>query len=358
MSFSVALPEKKYATEQQQINFYKPLAERLASLPGVQHVRLASGLPLGNNGWQTSFMVEGKPVPQPQDMPLMEACLASPDYFRAMSIPLLKGRYFTDQDNRDHLKGKDLSKLNEVQQFVAGINAIIVDQEFERRYWPGEEAVGKRIRMGTEPDAPAATVIGVVGRVKMEALSTDSNRVQGYFSFAQIPGRGMTVIVKSTTDPAQMVAAARREVLALDSSQPIFAVRTMDEIRSESVAPEKLNLTLLVLFSGIALILALVGDLRRDVIFRHTTNARNRNTDGTRRTGKRCVEDGNRAGNEADFDWCRHRFNRRIRSDEIDARVVVRCEADRPVDVRCYCFAVGGSCFFSLLAARTQSNES
>lgn len=259
-SFSVSLPEKKYKAEQQQINFYNPLIERLKNLPGVQYVSVASGLPLGNNGWQTSFIVEGKPVPEPKDMPLMEACLISPDYFKAMNIPLIKGRYFNDQDNRDHLKNKDLSKLEEIQQFIAGLNAVIIDQEFARRYWPGEDAIGKRIKLGGPgADNPAATVIGIVGRVKMEGLSTDSNRVQGYFPFAQIPQRSMTVVIKGTSDPNQIIGAARKEVLNIDSSQPIYGIKTMEEIRSESVAPEKLNLTLLGLFSGIALILALVG---------------------------------------------------------------------------------------------------
>lgn len=259
-SFSVSLPEKKYKEEPQQINFYNPLIERLKALPGIQYVSLASGLPLGNNGWQTSFIVEGKPVPEPKDMPLMEACLISPDYFKAMNIPLLKGRYFNEQDNRDHLKGKDMGKMDEVQQFIAGLNAIIVDQAFASRYWPGEDAIGKRIKLGGPgADNPTATVIGIVGRVKMEGLSTDSNRVQGYFPFAQIPQRSMTVVIKAKNDPNQIIGAARKEVLNMDSNQPIYAIKTMEEIRSESVAPEKLNLTLLGLFSGIALILALVG---------------------------------------------------------------------------------------------------
>jgi putative ABC transport system permease protein len=189
----------------------------------------------------------------------MEACLVSPDYFRTMGIPLLKGRYFTNQDNRQHLEGKDLSKLNEEEKFIAGLNTIIIDQEFARRHWQDEDPIGKRIRFGRETDARTATVVGVVGRVKMEGLDTDSNRVQGYFPFSQIPQRSMTVIVKSTVEPTLMVESARKQVLAVDPNQPIYSIRTMDEIRDESVAPEKLNLTLLGLFAGIALVLAIVG---------------------------------------------------------------------------------------------------
>jgi len=258
-SFSVSLPQKKYATEDQRVDFFRRLIESTRSLPGVQAVAVASGLPLGNNGWQTSFVLDGKPLPPPDQTPLMEACTVTPDYFRAMGIPLLRGRYFTDQDNRSFLAGRDVSKLDEGGRLIAGTNVIIVDEEFARRYWPNEDAVGKRIRFGTDPAAPALTVVGVVGRVKMEGLTQDSNRVQGYFSFAQLPFGGMTVIIKASHDPNQLIAAARNQVKAIDSDQPIYNIRTMDDIRGESVSAERLNLTLLSIFAGIALVLAIVG---------------------------------------------------------------------------------------------------
>ena len=102
-------------------------------------------------------------------------------------------------------------------------------------------------------------MVGVVGRVKMEGLSQDSKRVQGYFPFWQIPFSGMTVIVKAAGDPNQLIAAAREQVKQVDPDQPIYNIRTMDEIRAESVAAERLNLTLLSIFAGIALVLAIVG---------------------------------------------------------------------------------------------------
>ena len=156
-------------------------------MPGVEAVAAASGLPLGNNGWQTSFVVDGQPRPPRDQTPLMEACTVTPDYFRAMNIPLLRGRYFTDQDNRSFLAGRDLSKLDEGERLVAGVNSIIIDEEFARRHWPNEDAVGKRIKMGADETPRFLTVVGVVGRVKMEGLSQDSNRVQGYFPFWQLP---------------------------------------------------------------------------------------------------------------------------------------------------------------------------
>jgi len=189
----------------------------------------------------------------------MEACLVTPDYFRAMNIPLLRGRYFDNRDNRAHLAGVDLSKYNEVEKEMMGLNSIIIDEEFARRYWPNEEAVGKRIKMGPEEKPLLITVVGVVGRVKMDGLSQDSKRVQGYFPFLQIPNGGMTVIIKGASDPNQLITAVRQQIKTIDPDQPIYSIRTMDEIRAESVSSERLNLTLLSIFAGIALVLAIVG---------------------------------------------------------------------------------------------------
>ena len=259
-SFSISLPQKKYPKDEQRQDFYKRLLDNIRGLPGVEASAAASGLPLGNNGWQTSFTVDGQPIPPRNQIPLMEACIVTPDYFRAMNIPLKRGRFFIDHDDRSFLAGKDLSKLNEDERTMAGVNAIIIDEEFARRHWPNEDPVGKRIKFGgMDPKAPVVTVLGVVGRVKMEDLSSDSKRVQGYFPFAQLPNGGMTVIIKGSSDPNQMVAAVRQQVKEIDPDQPIYNIRTMEEIRAESVAPERLNLTLLSLFAGIALVLAIVG---------------------------------------------------------------------------------------------------
>lgn len=258
-SFSVSLPQKKYTSNEQREQFYNRLLENLRGLPGVEASAAASGLPLGNNGWQTSFVVDGRPRPPRDQTPLMEACLVTPDYFRAMNIPLKRGRYFADHDDRSSLAGKDLSKLNEIEKEMAALNSIVIDEEFARRYWPNEDPIGKRVVMGSEERPQYLTVLGVVGRVKMEGLSQDSKRVQGYFPFAQIPNGGMTVIIKAAGEPNQLIAAVRQQVKTIDPDQPIYGIRTMDEIRAESVAPERLNLTLLSIFAGIALILAIVG---------------------------------------------------------------------------------------------------
>lgn len=259
MSLSISLPQKKYATPEQQINFFEQVANNIRQQSGVRSVGYASGLPLGNNGWQTSFTVEGQPIPPSSQIPSMEACLASPDYFQTMGIKLIAGRWFTEHDNRAHLNGVDLSKLTVEQRYGAALKVLVIDEEFARRHWPNENAVGKRIRLGSGANDPLLEVVGVVGRVKMEGLNNDSNRVQGYLPYLQGQGRDMTIVVKSALEPTQMISLARQQVTAVDPEQPVFDVRTMEEIKSLSISTERLTLTLLGIFASVALILAIVG---------------------------------------------------------------------------------------------------
>jgi len=269
LSFSLSLPEKKYPKPEQRIAFYTNLTQGLSSLPGVQSVGVASGLPFGRSSWRNSFAVEGRPVPPPSEIPLMEGCLVTPYYFRTMGIPLRAGRYFTEHDSRPGAQASasassppNSSTPNQGTTQVAGLNAIIIDEEFARRYWPDEDAIGKRIRLGPiDPGSPLLTVVGIVGRVKMDKLSAESNRVQCYLPYLQFPYpfANMTVVIKSAQEPAQTIAAARQQVQSLDPNQPIYNLLTLEDARAASIAPERLNLTLLSLFAALALALASVG---------------------------------------------------------------------------------------------------
>ena len=142
---------------------------------------------------------------------------------------------------------------------MKGINKIVIDEEFAKRYWPNEDPIGKRVVFASATEPRKVEVIGVVGRVKMESLNQNSDRVQGYYAFAQLPANSMTVIIKGASDPNQLINSVRGVIKQIDPDQPIYSVRTMAEIRAESVQNERLNLTLLSLFAGIALVLAIVG---------------------------------------------------------------------------------------------------
>ena len=283
-------------------SFYNRLMENIRALPGVESAAAASGLPLGNNGWQTSFVIDGQPVPPREQIPLMEACLVTPDYFKAMNIPVLRGRVFTDRDDRSHLAGRDLSKMNENERSIAGLNSIVIDEEFARRHWPNEDPVGKRVKLGQDPDAPKLEVLGVVGRVKMESLNQNSDRVQGYFPFNQVPQGNMTVIIKGASDPNQLISSARNAVNEIDPDQPIYSPRTMGEIRAESVAGREVDTDAA---EFVCRNRAGAGDrwnLRRDVLLGYATNARDRNSHGHRGASTRRVQDDPGPWNEARAD--------------------------------------------------------
>jgi putative ABC transport system permease protein len=136
---------------------------------------------------------------------------------------------------------------------------MIVDEGFASRHWPNEDAIGKRVLFGLSPSAPVATVVGVVGRVKLDGPTVDSDLVQGYFPFLQVPAGAMTITVKTAVEPEQLIAAVRRQVLATDPEQPISQIGAFTQMRDAAVAPQRLNMLLLGLFAAVALLLALVG---------------------------------------------------------------------------------------------------
>jgi putative ABC transport system permease protein len=249
LTFSIALSPEQY----QQVS------ERISSLPGVESVGLSSKLPLRGGGWQAAFWVEGQPAPAFSQRPAMDATVIDANYFKTMKIPLLAGRWFNEHDDRSHLTPEATKGMNALQKFVNGLRVVIIDEEFARRYFPNGDAIGKRIRInGEDPKDPVVTVVGIVGRVKMEGLSRESNRVQGYFPFLQfqLPS---TIIVRAQTPPEALMAAVRKRVREIDPSTPIHNAHSMRQIRSESIAPERFTLALVGSFAAIALVLATVG---------------------------------------------------------------------------------------------------
>jgi putative ABC transport system permease protein len=259
MTFGIELPPRKYPEFEQQIKLYQQVSQRLSGLPGVQSVGLSTmRLPLSAGGWRTGFMVEGEPALPPSQRPSMDASVVDANYFKTMKIPLLSGRWFNEHDDRSHLTPENTKGMNALQRLVAGLRSVIIDKEFARRYWPNGDAIGQRIRLGNSDAGAVVTVVGIVGRVKMEGLSDISNRVQGYFPYLQFPFVP-DIVVRTQTPPETSIAAVRQEVRAIDSELQISNIRTMEQIRAKSIEPQRFNLTLLGIFAGIALALALVG---------------------------------------------------------------------------------------------------
>ena len=242
LTFSVSLPEVRYSSEK-QARFYRDLAARLRVLPGVQSASAALPLPLSGDRFGISFEIDGRPVAR-KDQPSADVFLTEPDYFRTMGVPVLKGRDFELRDDHNSTP------------------VVIVSDTFARQFFPGENAIGKRIKPGISSweDDPAQMreIIGVVADIRNRALNTEPKPVY-YLPQSQVPFSELTVVVKTSNDPRALVGSVTREVQAMDSDLPVFSVKTMDEYVSSSVAAPRFNTTLLSIFAIVALVLTVIG---------------------------------------------------------------------------------------------------
>ncbi|HJT30397.1 MAG TPA: ABC transporter permease [Pyrinomonadaceae bacterium] len=241
VSMNLALPTSKY--RQQQVNiFYDQLIERVKNLPGVKSVAGVDFLPLGSGNASSRFVIEGAPVVALADRPYAGIRLITPDYFQTMSIPQLKGRSFTEQDRENTP------------------NVIIVNDALASRYWPNQDAVGKRLAISQEESGLPVwrEIVGVVGNVRHKALETEV-MPEVYFPYKQSPGNYMSLVVRTASDPVSMVPAIRNQVLSVDKDQPVSDVMTMEQRVAKSVAAKRFVMFLLGAFSVLALGLAAVG---------------------------------------------------------------------------------------------------
>src|SRR5262249_53305118 len=163
----------------------------------------------------------------------------TPDYFRAMGIPLLQGRFFTERDTAESEQ------------------VVIINETLSRRFFPNADPLGRRIAFDGM-NGPWHTIVGVVGDVRHLGLEKEAG-LELYRPFAQTPVRSVTLVVKSSLELVSVVASIRREVLKLDAEQPIHNIRPMTEIVASDIAPERFNLTLLAVFAVVALLLAVIG---------------------------------------------------------------------------------------------------
>ena len=203
---------------------------------------MADVLPLSGTNTDSSFAIEGRDVPKGGVGPDEEVRTISPDYFRVLRTPLLEGRLFTDGDNAEAPR------------------VVIINRALARKYFPNEDAVGKRITLDNPRRDPKwITIVGIVNDIRHRGLDIDP-QPEYYLPHAQIPARSMVFVVRSAQDPALALrAAVRREIQSIDPDEPIANIRTFDAVVSDSVAPRRLAVVLLGVFAGIALLLAAVG---------------------------------------------------------------------------------------------------
>jgi predicted permease len=241
LSMRMALVGQAYSDEARRVNFYRQLWERIRRLPGVEAAGGVSALPLtGGIGWG-SVTIEGYDSSSGQTMIQADGRSASVGYFETMKIPLIRGRFFAEQDTRESQP------------------VVIVDENMARTYWPNADPLGKRLKFGgADSKNPWMTVVGVVANVKHYALDTDS-RVALYTPHLQGGAGSLSIAVRTTSDPLSVAAAVTREARALDPNLPLYDVKTMRQWLSESLARRRFAMLMLGLFAGVAMLLAAVG---------------------------------------------------------------------------------------------------
>jgi putative ABC transport system permease protein len=257
LTMDISLPGPRYPEPRQQMRFYEQLIAGIKALPGVEAVGATSETPLTAGDNWLPLRIDGRPTPPPGQEPYAAIRNVSNDYFRAMKIPLRKGRFFSDADARVALP---LIRWYEQQPFPAHFNepqpapAIIINETTARTFWPNEDPLGKRIRIIA---SPWLTVVGVVGDIRHGNLKARPNP-ELYMSHLQEPSGSLAVVARTWGDPLSLTRAAREQVKALDKDQPV-AITTMEQLFSDSVAGERFNALLLGVFGALALGLAVVG---------------------------------------------------------------------------------------------------
>jgi putative ABC transport system permease protein len=241
LTVSVALPKQKYPEEKQQVAFFQQLIERAAALPGVQSAGAAHVVPLSSNDFVLAFEIDGRPPLQPGATQSTNYYSVSADYFKAMGIPLRRGRWFTTRDTKDSPR-------------VALINETMATKMF-----PDEDPIGKRITFDDRQKDPEwFEIVGIVGDVKQYGLE-QATTMQTYEPYTQQTFPSMTLVLRTAGDPTNLIATIRSEVLKLDKEQPATDIKTLNQFFSTAIAQQRFSVVLLGVFAVVALVLAAVG---------------------------------------------------------------------------------------------------
>ncbi|HSB12525.1 MAG TPA: ABC transporter permease [Blastocatellia bacterium] len=240
LTMNVLLPQSRYSKPAQMVNFYKTAIERFRNVPGVRAAGAVFGLPLGEMGVRGDFTIEGQSPPA--EGVNANKLVVSTDYLRAMRIPLVKGRFFTEADT-------DKSEP-----------VVIISKNMAEMFWPGEDPIGERLQPGFRA-LPMCTVVGVVGDIHSSGFAKNAP-LSIYMPHSQGPVfllSAAAFVVRTEGDPRGLANTFSHEVQQIDRELPLFDVRTMEQLVSRSVSEPRFNMMLLTFFSGLALALASVG---------------------------------------------------------------------------------------------------
>ena len=241
LTMVLRLPASKYKEDPQYVAFFRQALERVRATPGVRSAGIVNFLPLyGGLGSATGFNIEGQPEPPRGTGPSTNVRVADSGYFKTMGIPLKQGRMFTDvEDSEDR-------------------RVVLVSESFAKRFFPGEDPVGKRVKVFMAEPPEWTEVVGVVGDVRYDNLTAEAEPFV-YFTHPGLTYPFMTVVINTAGDPAEMAPTVRREIASIDPDQPVADVRTMTQVMADTVARQRFNTLLLGIFAGLATLLAAVG---------------------------------------------------------------------------------------------------
>ncbi|HKS29939.1 MAG TPA: ABC transporter permease [Pyrinomonadaceae bacterium] len=240
LAVDLSLPSTKYKEQAQQLAFWEQFMNRVSQLPGVERVAAANAIPF-TGGSILAFSVEGRPpLPPGSDTPDAEHRVVTPGYFDAMNISLVRGSAFTAQHNS------------------SAPAVTLISETMARKYFPNEDPIGKRINLGDPEKSPWLTIIGIVKDVRQDALDKEPYP-QMYVPHAQLTSRAMTLLVRTSNSPSSLVPAIRSELANMDKDQPLYNVRTVEQVMSESISRQRFSMLLIAIFAGVGLVLASVG---------------------------------------------------------------------------------------------------
>lgn len=242
LTMSLGLPANDYKEPARRVSYFQQTLSNLQQVPGVEAAGICFSLLMTGEGATDRVWIEGQPEPPIGEEPVLRGGSVSADYFKAMGIPFRRGRAFSEEEVWE------------------GRPVIIVNEAFSRRFFPGEDAVGKRIKVGT-PSAPYSTIVGVVANHIQPGVANlvREEMFYPYVNTADPPLSGMNLVVKTTGDPAAMTSAIVSETLKTDRLITITRVRTMDELRESALQSDRFNVWLLGSFAILALLLATLG---------------------------------------------------------------------------------------------------
>ena len=241
LTVRVQLPPKKYKEDAQVVAFFRQATEQVAHLPGVRSVSVANYLPFYTGlGARTSFFIEGQPKPAPGTESATDVRVTDENYFRTLSIPVLRGRDFTPQEA------------------TGDRHTIIINEALARKYFPGQDPVGQRITVDMMDNPQPNEIIGVVGDVRYDKLDAEQYPMV-YWTQPQLAYSEMTFVVRTEGEPTAQADAVRRAIQSIDPNQPVADIRTMESWIDESVSRARFGALLLAVFAGGALLLAAVG---------------------------------------------------------------------------------------------------